>query len=162
MRTGLPFFLKALGTLYLLEAPLLLVMRAIVLMFVPSKSDWSDVFQGFQYRTWSAVLLSTAVLFFASGVACWVIGVRLGRGRPNAESAWRYLAGLLTVLQLVWLAWAYATSDRFVLFHLFQTLFVVSLGLFSWVMRPRSTPPIEQGNPPRSKRAHLGGKHLRE
>jgi hypothetical protein len=53
--------LKGLGTLYLLEAPLPLVMRAIVLMFVPSKSDWTDEFYGFQYRTWEVVLTLAAV-----------------------------------------------------------------------------------------------------
>jgi hypothetical protein len=148
MRGWLPFLLKALGTLYLLEAPLLLAMRAIVLMFVPSKSDWADTLQGFQYRTWSAVLLLAAVLFFGSGVACWVIGVRLGQGRPNAGRAWQYLGGLLIVMQLVWLAWVYVTNDRFVLFHLFQTLFVVSLGLSSWIVQPRATPTIEKRNRP--------------
>jgi hypothetical protein len=52
--------LKVLGTRYLIEAPLLLVMRTIVLMFVPSKSNWTDEFHGFQYHPWGVVLALAA------------------------------------------------------------------------------------------------------
>lgn len=138
IRQWLPFFLKVLGTLYLLEAPLLLVMRAIVLMFVPSKSAWSDEFQGFQNRTWSVVLLLAAVTFFGSGLACWVAGVWLSRGRPQAEHRWRYLSGWLVVMQLTWLVWVFLTHDRFLLFHLLQTLVVIGLGLYAWFAPPKT------------------------
>lgn len=144
MRKWEPLFIKALGTLYLLEAPLLLVMRALVLMFVPSKSDWTDVFHGFQYHTWSVVLALAAVLFFGSGVSCWIVGVRLAQGRPKAERGWRYLVAGLILLQLIWLAWAAMTHDRFVLVYLVQTLVVVGLGVFAWGMVPGSTQPTEQ------------------
>ncbi len=131
-RQWLPFSLKALGTLYLLEAPLLLVMRAIVLMFVPSKSAWTDEFQGFENRTWSVVLLLAAGAFFCSGVACWLAGVWLRRGRPQAERFCRHLSGWLVIMQCTWLVWVFLTHDRFLLFHLCQALGVLSLGLSTW------------------------------
>lgn len=127
-----PLLLKVLGTLYLLEAPLLLWMRLLVLMFVPSKSDWADEFHGFQYRTWGVVLALAAVLFFASGVASWVIGVRLGRGRPNAERSWRYLMGWLVLLHLGWLSWAFLTDDRFLVGHLLQAVAVFAFAGYAW------------------------------
>ena len=127
-----PLILKGLGTLYLIEAPLLLVMRAIVLMFVPSKSDWIDEFHGFQYRTWGVVLALAAVLFITSGLACWVIGVRLGRGRPTAARDWRSLMSWLVVLQLGWLGWVLLTNDRFLVAHVLQSVVVFAVAGYAW------------------------------
>lgn len=135
MRPWVPFLLKALGTLYLLEAPLLLVMRTLVLMFVPSKSAWTDEFHGFQYRTWSVVLALAAGLFFASGVACWVLGVRLGRNRPHAARDWRYLLGWLILLHVGWLGWVLLTNDRLLVGHLLQAVVVFALAGYAWWRR---------------------------
>jgi hypothetical protein len=137
MRSWLPFWIKTLGTVYLVEAPVLLVMRAIVLMFVPSKSAWTDEFQGFQYRTWSVVFLFAFAAFLSSGVACWVSGVRLARGRPNAARTWRYLAAMLVGMHSLWLVWIFLTGDRFLVFHLVQAILVAGLALYSWLARPQ-------------------------
>ncbi len=52
----LPFMAKTVGTVYLLEAPAILLLRTIVLIFVPSKIGWTETFHGFPMRTWTVVL----------------------------------------------------------------------------------------------------------
>ncbi|MBX3011470.1 MAG: hypothetical protein KF832_08170 [Caldilineaceae bacterium] len=140
MHSWLPFWLKTLGTVYLVESLFLLVMRAIVLMFVPSKSDWTDEFRGIEYRVWGVVLFVAVVAFCATGIACWIMGVRLGRGLPNARQHWRYLAGTLIIMQGLWLLWIVFTGDRLILFHLVQGLLVVALALYPWLR-----PPLQSG-----------------
>ncbi len=135
----LPIWIKGLGTLYLLEAPLLLVLRALILMFVPSKTPWTAEFQGFQYRTWSVVLLLAFAAFLLSGIACWVSGVRLTRGRPNAERTWRSLVLGLAGMHLLWLVWVFLVQDRFWILHLLHALLVWGLAFQAW-QGPRDLP----------------------
>lgn len=89
MHKWLPVVAKTVGTLYLLEAPAILVLRAIVLMFVPSKLAWTETFHDIAMRTWAVVLAVAALTHLVSGIVGWVIGVRLARHRMHAplESA---------------------------------------------------------------------------
>jgi len=131
----LPWAVKIVGTIYLLEAPAILVLRALVLMFVPSKIEWLETFHGIQMRTWAVVLAAAAITHLASGGAGWVIGVRLARRRPRALRHWQLLAGWLLVQHLAWSIWivlAFQEETRYLLFTLLQGVLLLVLAIYSW------------------------------
>lgn len=134
---------KTVGAIYLLEAPAILLLRTIVLMFVPSKIGWKETFHGFPMRTWAVVLAVAAITHLASGVGGWVIGVWLARRRPDALRRWRLLVGWLLVQHLAWSIWivlAFQGETRYLLFTLLQGVLLVALAIVSWLGRS----PVER------------------
>ncbi len=145
MLTWLPLVAKIVGTIYLLEAPAILVLRMIVLMFVPSKIEWTESFHGIQMRTWAVVLAAAAITHLASGVGGWVVGVRLARQRPGVLRHWRLFVGWLLVQHLAWSIWiilAFQGETRYLLFTLLQGVLLLVLGCYSWF----NAPPVERNN----------------
>ncbi|MFN8445880.1 MAG: hypothetical protein U0175_34130 [Caldilineaceae bacterium] len=139
-RTWLPFIVKTLATVYLVEAPLLVVLRAIVLMFVPSKIDWGEPFNGIPMRVWAVVLAVAALTYLASGILGWVIGVWLARRQPGAIQAWQLFSTWLVVQHGAWLVWAYLTrpvGSAFWLlpFSVLQGVVVLALTIYSWFLK---------------------------
>lgn len=131
----LPWAAKIVGMLYLLEAPAILVLRTIVLMFVPSKIEWTEPFHGIPMRTWAIVLAAAALTHLASGVIGWVIGVWLARRRLGALCHWRWYVGWLLVQHLAWSIWivlAFQGETRYLLFTLLQGGLLLALALVSW------------------------------
>lgn len=141
MYTWFPWIVKILATIYLVEAPLLVGLRMIVLMFVPSKIDWSESFHGVPMRVWAVVLALAALTHLLSGIVGWVIGVRLARRRPGALQAWRLFCGWLVVQHGAWLVWAYLTRPVGSAFFLLpisvaQGLIVLGLAGYTWFLYP--------------------------
>lgn len=137
--TWLPWVAKIVGTVYLLEAPAIMVLRLIVLMFVPSKIEWTESFHGIQMRTWAVVLAAAALTHLASGVGGWVIGVRLARQRSGALRHWRLFVSWLLVQHLAWSIWivmAFQDETRYLLFTLLQGVLLLALALVSWLGAP--------------------------
>lgn len=136
-RSWMPFLVKCLATVYLIEAPLLVLFRAIVLMFVPSKIAWSEPFHGIPMRVWAVVLAVAGLTYLASGIFGWVIGVRLARRRPGALRVWQIFSTWLVVQQGAWLVWAYLTRPVGSAFWLLpvsvlQGVVVLALAGYSW------------------------------
>ena len=112
-----------------------MVLRLLVLMFVPSKIEWTETFYGIQMRTWAVVLAAAAVTHLASGIRGWVIGIRPARGRPNALRQWRLLVGWLLVQHVAWSIWiviAFPGETRYLLFTLLQGVLLLALAIYSW------------------------------
>jgi hypothetical protein len=145
MPTWLPVVAKTVGTIYLLEAPAILVLRTIVLMFVPSKIEWTESFHGIQMRTWAVVLAVAAITHLASGIGGWVVGIWLARRRPSALRRWRLFVGWLLVQHLAWSIWivlAFQGETRYLLFTLLQGVLLLALGFYSWF----DAPPVERND----------------
>jgi len=135
MRNSLPFLAKTVGTIYLLEAPAILLLRLLVLMFVPSKIAWTETFHGILMRTWAIVLAVAALTHLVSGIAGWVIGRWLVRRRPSALRSWRTFVGWLLVQHLAWSLWlvlAFQGETRYLLFALLQGVLLLALAIVSW------------------------------
>jgi len=143
--TWLPWVAKIVGTVYLLEAPAIFVLRMIVLMFVPSKIEWTESFHGIQMRTWAVVLAAAALTHLASGIGGWVAGISLARRRPDALRRWRLFVGWLLVQHVAWSIWivlAFQGEMRYLLFTLLQGVLLLALGYYSWF----NAPPLERND----------------